>query len=237
MKKIVTLVSALLLVSAVSALAATGPLWVKGDYYAGTAGLWGADAGNATTDVAGVWTVAVTSDQAGGAHWFKFANPDWSESYGWNGQNAELFTSGPGDIVHFSLDTNTYADGYQPNTNIVWSDHCLPAGMQFEVMGTSNGWSAPLSATLIGGIWTATGVVATPGPQEFKFRTVGTWDQLKFGAQQGDAGGANATYTTVNPNATVKFEFNTATGRVRATEQQPSPTRTTSFGAIKAMYR
>jgi hypothetical protein len=240
MKKIVTLVSALLLVSAVSALAATGPFWAKGDYYAGSVGTWNADAGNAMTEAGGIWTASVTSDQAAGPHGFKVANSDWSENYGWNGNNVPIYTTVANEVINFSFDGNTYSDGYLPVTNIVWSDHCIPSGATFAVIGDAPEtglWSTDVPATLISGVWTVSLNIATAGTYHCKFRQTGTWGGLNMGSQQGDGGGADVAYTTTTANALVKYEFNTLTGRVRVQEQQATSTRTTSFGAIKALYR
>ncbi len=240
MKKFATFVIALALASATAAMAAgPGPFYVKGDYYC-VPGCWNFDLGNKMTLSAGVWSATVTSDAAAGRHEWKAAVEDWSESY-FPWCNNWVHTSGPGDVVTFTLDTNVYADGWLPAQDIVWSDHFAPPGTTFEVIGgapETGGWSSGVAATLIGTVWTKTVVIATPGSYEGKFRATGSWDVCNVGSEGAGAPcGANLQYTTVNPNQSVKFEFNQATGRARVTVDSPVPASNRSWGSIKQIYR
>jgi hypothetical protein len=143
--------------------------------------------------------------------------------------------------VHFTFDTNTYADGWWPQANIVWSDHYAPPGTAFEVIGgapETGSWGSGVPATLAGGVWSKLINIATPGAYEAKFRAVGSWDIMNLGTEGAGAPcGANLQYTTTDPNQDVLFEFNTATGRTRVTVQQPTETVRRSWGQMKTLYR
>jgi hypothetical protein len=244
-RKTATLLLLLMLVSTAAFAAGAGPFYAKGDYYAGTVGTWNGDAGNLLTynSGTGFWSGVVTCDQAYSRHEFKIADASWSESYyPW----CNLWVHcGTGDQVLFTLDTNTYADGWFPTTNIVWGDHMYPVGTTFEVIGgaaeTGNwgGGPAPVpAATLVGGIWTLAINIATPGSYEAKFRATGTWDVCNIGEEGAAAPcGANLHYTTLNANELVTFQFNPATGRARVVNGSVVPAQKGSWGQVKTLYR
>ncbi|MBI5710749.1 MAG: hypothetical protein HZC42_10665 [Candidatus Eisenbacteria bacterium] len=239
MKKIATMLCAMLLASSIALAAGPGPFYAKGDMYCAP-GCWNADGGNLLSLAAGVWSGPVATDQGPGRHEFKIANLDWSENY-FPWCNLWVHTSGPGDVVHFSLDTNVYGDGWLPNQDIVWSDHYAPPGTTFEVIGSApetGGWAFGTPANLIGTVWTRVLTIATAGANEAKFRATGTWDVCNIGSEGAGAPcGANLAYTTVVDNTDVKFEFNSATGRARVTVLGPTPTLNTTWGKVKTLYR
>lgn len=241
MRKTATLLLALMLVSTAAFAAGAGPFYAKGDYYAGTVGTWNGDAGNQLTydSGTGIWSGVVTCDQAYGRHEFKIANADWSESYS---PYCNLWVHcGTGDQVLFTLDGNTYADGWFPTTNIAWSDHYAPVGTTFEVIGgapETGSWGSGTAASLVGGIWTLAIGIATPGSYEAKFRATGTWDVCNVGTEGAGAPcGANLQYTTLTANELVTFQFNPATGRTRVVNGSVVPALKGSWGQVKTLYR
>jgi hypothetical protein len=237
-KKFVTILGGLMLVAATAYAAGPGPFYVPGDYQTPN---WSFGAFNLMTangGGAGVWTAAITSDAAAGFHTHKVSVDGWSENYPCCNVPVVCNT---GDVVNFSFDTNSYADGWVPSTNIVWNDHLYAAGTQFEVIGSApetGNWNSGVAAGLVGTVWTKTLTIAAPGPYEFKFRVVGQWGVCDAGSDGPTAGGGgNGSYTTSTANTDVKFEFNSATGRIRATLLAPTPTNTKSWGHLKSTYR
>jgi hypothetical protein len=231
-RKTATLLIALMLVSAVAASAADW--YARGGYYDSG---WSADAGNLLTDpnADGIYTGAVTSPMAAGYYEGKVALSDWSVSY--PNSNQPVFISGPGDVVHWTFDTNTYSDGWLPSTNIVMSDHAIPADMTFEVMGSFNGWSGPVTATLTDYVWSAETMVATAGNYEAKFRQTGNWG-INVGSDGYGTNSNNAGFTTTQDNQAVLFQFNQVTGRMRiVVGGWVVPTTNQTWGALKSLYR
>lgn len=240
MNRTATTLMALALLSTFAATAIAQPWYVKGDYYDGGTGIWTDNSGNVMLDpMADLRFVRdVTSDQAAGKHEFKIATADWSVSY--PGCNSWVYTSGPGDVIHFTFDQNTYADGWYPSTNIIWNDHFAPPGTMFEVIGSApetGSWSSGPPATLVGGTWTLDLLIALAGSYEAKFRAVGTWDVCNVGNETNTPCGGNIPYTTNNPGETVRFEFDTATGRTRAYVLIATPNVRGSWGKVKTLYR
>jgi hypothetical protein len=251
MKKVTPVLLALLLASsfvATAFAAGPGPWYAKGSYYAGTAGTWNFDAGNTLNDdglagdaVAGdgIFTAIVVADQGFARHEFKIANADWSESY--FGPCNLWVHCGVGDAVRFTFDTNTHVDGWMPEMNIVWSDHAYPAGTAFEVIGSApetGSWNSGVPATLVGTVWTRVVTIATAGSYAAKFRAVGTWDLCNIGSEGAGAPcGADLPYMTLLDNTDVLFQFDSATGRARATVLGVTPAAPTTFGRLKTLYR
>lgn len=235
MKKIVTLAVAMLAFSAVAALAiGPGPFFARGGYYDGG---WSADAGNQMTLAAGIWTVAATSPMAAGYYEGKVATSDWLESY--PASNQPIFISGPGDVVTWSFDTNTYADGWLPATGIAYNDHAVASGMTFEVIGAApetGSWGSGVAAVLNGDVWEVTIPIGTPGTYDVKFRKTGDWS-INVGSDGYGTNANNASYTTTIANEPMLFQFNQRTGRMRISTVGATPTRSTTFGGLKAEYR
>jgi hypothetical protein len=229
--------------------------YARGDFYAGANGTWNFDDGNRLYDdglhgdgAAGddVFAGDVVSDQPAGHHDFKIANADWGEN--WPGDpnrplvNGQLWTSGPGDVVHFRLDTNPASDGWQPVWPAVATDHGMPNGAEFEVMSNApefGAWGGPgVPAIQAGSTLRAEAVIATAGSYEFKFRVRDTWDLCDYGLRYNMTGSPeNFTFTTTVPNAHVMFEMDLGAGRGRAFQFDPTPVRRVSWGRLKAKYR
>lgn len=234
MKKIATLVAAMMLVSAVAMASGPGPFYARGGYYDGG---WSADAGNLLTNSAGVWTGAVTSPMAAGYYQGKIAVGDWSESYPASDQ--PVFISGPGDVVHWSFDTNVHNDGWLPAQDIAMNDHAIPTGTTFEVIGSApetGGWGSGVACALTGDIWSVQITIGTPGTYDVKFRKTNDWS-LNMGPDGFGTNAWNAQYTTTVSNTPVMFRFNQLTGRMRVDVGGVTPTTVGTWGALKALYR
>ena len=230
------LATGLLLSLAATAFAAgPGPFYGRGGYYDGG---WSADAGNLMTLSGGVWTRAVTSPMSAGYYEGKVAVGDWSESY--PNSNQPVFVTGPGDIVTWTLDTNVYADGWLPATNIAYNDHMVAPGMTFEVIGgapETGGWASGVPATLVGNIWEVQIVIASAGSYEFKFRKTGDWS-INAGSDGYGTNANNVSYTTTLPNQAVLYQFDQVTGRVRVVVGgYATPTKSSTWGRMKSLYR
>lgn len=242
---------ALLAGLAASFAQAAGPYYARGDYYAGSAGLWSNDSGNQLFDDGlhgdggagdGVYGAWVVSDQPPGSHGFKIANADWSELWPHNPDasldNGRLLTTTDGETIHFRLDLNALP-GWQPVWGAAACDHGMPAGATMEVMGSApelGAWATPVPAVDDAGIWTAVVHLATPGDHEFKFRVAGTWD-WPFGAMYNLGSGVNFTFTTTVPGTAVRLRFNPLDGRGTAAEFDETPVRSTTWGRLKSLRR
>ena len=228
--------------------------YARGDYYAGTQGLWNFDAGNELLDDGqhgdgaagdGVYGAAVASDQAPGRHEFKIANADWSRTWPNDPRyptvNAQLWTTVPGETVHFWLDTNLVGEGWQPTQHAVATDHFAPPGTVFEVMGSdpeTGNWSGtPLAAIPQGALWRAVTTIAAMGDHEFKFRAAGRWDLCNFGRDYNLPTGLNFSFTTSQPGTEIVFELDTATGRGRAVQAGSIAVQSTTWGALKSRFQ
>lgn len=236
MKKIATLALALLAFSAVAASAA-GPFFARGGYYdAGWSAISGPGGNELIEGPAGVFTAAITSPMAAGYYEGKAALGDWSMS--WPNSNQSVFITGPGDVVNWSYDTNTYADGWLPSTNIVMNDHAV-TGLTFEVIGAApetGAWGFGVAAVLAGDVWSVLIPIGTPGTYDVKFRKTGDWG-INVGSDGVGTNSNNYSYTTTLANEPMLFEFNQRTGRMRVSSSGATPTRSTTFGSLKAMYR
>ena len=106
------------LVAALLPAAAQAPVWyVRGDFNGWGLGDPMLDDGTAGDAVAGdgIYGAQVAIGTAG-RYGFKVAYEDWSVSHPGSG-NSWLQTSSDGETVTVTLDTNTVADGWLPETN------------------------------------------------------------------------------------------------------------------------
>jgi len=232
-------------------LAVAQPYYARGDFYSGTAGLWGADAGNQLHDDGahddgaagdGVYGGTVICDQPAGIYDFKIANHDWTSNWPGYGtsplSNARLITAGVGDAIHFRLDLNPVA-GWQPEQGAVACDHGMPAGTVLELMGSApeiGSWTTPIPSSLVNGVWSAIVIIANAGDYEFKFRNVGNWD-WSFGRHYNMLVGENFRFTTTGADATVLFQFDATTGRGYAGPADLTEATRSSWGQVKMLYR
>ncbi|HSG27385.1 MAG TPA: hypothetical protein VLA34_02805, partial [Candidatus Krumholzibacterium sp.] len=143
-----------------------------------------------------------------------------------------------GEQVLFTFDTNSYSDGWIPDSNIVWNDHYAPTGSTFEVTGSApelGDWTTGVVATDVAGIYTVVVTIATPGSYLYKWRANGNWDDFVFGSNGASGGiGDDLDFETTSPDELVKFEFDPAVGRVRVLVGIVS-VESSSWGRIKAL--
>jgi hypothetical protein len=231
---------------------ASPPFHARGNFYAGTAGLWGADEGNRLFDDGlhddgaagdGVWAGTVIADQPPGDWQFRIASADWSENWPFNPScplcPARLHVSSVGESIHFRLDRRTLT-GWQPESCAVACDHGTPEGMVLELCGSApeaGAWVNGVASVLDGGVWRTEVAIAQPGTCQFKFRGAGAWDWAFGTAYNMGTLDDNFTVITVGQDDAVKFEFNTLDGRGRAWVYDPTPVRTGTWGGLKARYR
>jgi len=238
MKKIATSLIALALVTASVAFAAgPGPFFAPGDYCTPA---WSPGPSNQLTLSAGVWTGAVVSDAAlvPGFYAGKVATSDWSEGYPTS--NQPVFLTSPGEVVNWTFDTNVYADGWLPATDIVYNDHMIPAGATFEAIGSApetGNWGSGVACALTGDVWSVEIPIATPGSYEVKFRRTNDWS-INAGSDGFGTNSANIPYTTTIANEPVLFQFNQLTGRVRVLPGGGVvPTTEGTWGRLKSLFR
>lgn len=241
-----------------------GPYYARGDYYCPGGACWAADAGNELFDDGlhgdgaaedGVYGALVTATGAAGWYNFKIATTDWSQAYptvpGFELANAQLYLTGPMELVQFTFDANIYThDGLpdnvevgQPDRNIVWTDHALPPGAPLELMGSAPELGAWNSGKLLVAdtgeraylqAWSS---IATPGTYEYKFRTTGSW-QVAFGLDYTAPPGRNFIFTTRAPNRYLMFQLDPRSGRAFLVDLTDEvPVHPTTWSSLKALYR
>jgi len=168
--------------------------------------------------------------------------------------DAQLWTSGPGDVIHFRLGgehTNSSGTIDMPGNwypdYAMSSDHSTPpgAGILFRL----NNALAPdgywlLQAARHGTIWSSEWRV----PDEFEYHgsLAGTyWVLAPPGPRFGFSYNAYCYYSYYDPpsrwsaewGAPTLFEFDEATGQSRSTRLTPTSVRRSSWGNLKAHYR
>ena len=124
-------------------------------------------------------------------------------------------------------------------SNIVMNDHMIPAGTTFEVIGAAvetGSWGSGVAAVLGGDVWSVVIPIGTPGTYDVKFRKTGDWS-INVGSDGVGTNSNNYSYTTTIPGEPMLFQFNQKTGRMRVSANGATPTRSTTFGGIKALYR
>ncbi|NNE09893.1 MAG: hypothetical protein HKN20_15140 [Gemmatimonadetes bacterium] len=245
MKKMAMVLSVLALVA--FAGNADAQWYAKGDMYCAP-GCFNFDAGNEMFDDGtngdvtsgdGIFSRLVTTDVgAAGKYSWKAAVADWSISY--PGSNQFVHINAAAEQVLFTLDTNVYADGFIPTTNIAWSDHYAPVGAAYEVIGAApetGGWADGIVAAEAGGVHSVTITIGTAGNYDFLWRVDNDWDAQTIRQDGGASGGANLNYTTTVDNQDVLFEFDANTGRTRTTVLTPTATDETSWTGMKELFR
>lgn len=139
---------------------------------------------------------------------FKIGAADWSVDYPPTDVASAFDAAG-----NFSVRwiPGAASDGWNPGANRV--GYLDPMQYGWEIMGSFNGWSAPV-ATLTAqgnGVYAGECLVAGTGAHEFKFRKAGDWG-TSIGADFGN-GAANAILTTASPGQLIRFELDLPNGR------------------------
>ena len=245
----------ILLVWTAGVSASAGPYYARGTFYAGTGEIWGFDSGNELFDDGlhgdeaagdGIYGGFVIPNQEIGFHEWKIGTADWSENFPLNPiypmANAVLYLLNSGEAIHFRLDTNTLADGWQPASNAVACSHFdIPwPGYDFELIGSPpelGEWLSGIPVVMGEFLWIANATIAEPGHHEFKFRVIDSWDFCNLGIHYNMFRGENFTFETTEPQTTVRFEFNVVDGRARAVQQGPVGTDNLTWGQVKGLFR
>lgn len=154
---------------------------------------------------------------------------------------SRLWTTGPGDVVHFTLDTRN--NGWSPRSGIA-CDHGRPTNAPLVVVPDySELYALPPTYPLTrsGTVWSGVATIALTGLHSYAFMAA---DQTvlfttSYNMSCGCYAGENpiGTFSTTVANSDVLFEFDEATGRMRTTLLGPTPTLKGSWGALKAIYR
>jgi hypothetical protein len=160
----------------------------------------------------GIFSAVITVTTTGHYGW-KVATDDWSQNY--PSQNSWISTTVASQTVRFSLDTNTYSDGWLPTTNIVNANDDV--GTDFTAVGDFNGWNNADSTTLMTdvgyGRYYLAYTIPAAGTYLGKITRTGTWDA--FGADGRSTDAQNVEFTTAAANQTVYFLLDVSSGRLQ----------------------
>jgi hypothetical protein len=157
---------------------------------------------------------------------------------------AKLWTTGPGDVIHFRYSFNPPSQGWG-GQYLSAGPHGIPPGAELEIMLSADPkWFPPgpsVPAHRNGAYWEGVMTIASPGTYPFMFLTVdqtvvysdsyNCWCGCFPGEQP------SVKFTTTQPNSDVRFQFDPVSGLMRGLELGPTPTRTPTWGAIKTLYR
>jgi glycosidase len=168
----------------------------------------------------GIYTALVTVATAG-RYEFKVATDDWSVSFPGSG-NSWLGTNADGQVVTVTFDTNTYTDGWLPETNII--------GLSTEpgawtAVGDWQGWDNASPATAMtaqgDGVYELTTSITSPGTHQYKAVKTGTWDAV--GADGRSVNASTATFETTVADQDVALTVDVLAGRIRVAVEEPPP--------------
>lgn len=184
----------------------------------------------------GIFSADITIATPGRYEWKVTAWGSWATAF--PPSNSWLITTTSNQVVKFTFNTNTLADIWQPNNNILNAND-MPAN-NIVAVGDLQGWnnSGPqiMHDDGLDGDWLAGDgiycwhtVVVTPGDYQWKVVVSGSWDA--WGTDGRGINAANATVTTTNPNQNVYLYFNKKTGRIASTTDAQLPVELTSFTA------
>ncbi|MBN1954695.1 MAG: PKD domain-containing protein [Anaerolineae bacterium] len=194
-----------------------GPPWyVRGEFNSWGTWLMYDDGSNGdVTPGDGIYTLATTIATAGRYEW-KVADDIWETSYPPN--NAWIVTTLENQVVTFTFDSNGYADGWSPSSNIV---NAVDGTTTWTAVGDWQGWDNGNPDTAMvdigGGLYAHTTVIPAAGLHQYKVTYTGTWDAV---GPEGGSGGRsintdNLDFTTTTDDQAVRFLLNTLTGRIQ----------------------
>jgi hypothetical protein len=162
---------------------------------------------------------------------------------------ARLWTTGPGDVVHFTFDRRSSPFGsWIPSRNSVATDHALPSppaftvGIDFEYDPRISPPQITAPATRSGSIWEAIVLIPIARSHPYAFYSTGVIFMLTYNGActtQGCSPGEQPTgrFTTTQANSYVRLQFDEALGRMRSEVLGPTPVPNRSWGTIKTLYR
>lgn len=204
MRKFVVVMAAALL----SAGALADPVYVVRGEFNG----WGGGGDLVLNDMGGgLWSATATGLAPGQATEYKCTTPDWS--FNAPGSNGKVVANASGEITFHFYPATSWADGWNPSgwARVGYMD---PGQFGWEIMGSFNGWSAPiLSLSDLGGGLYAGDIALNAGSYEFKFRKAGDWG-ISIGDDFGNSA-ANASLNVANNGDLIRFELDLPGGRWR----------------------
>ena len=168
----------------------------------------------------GHYSYMVTGQTPYGQSEYKLASADWSES--WPGSNGKIQFDSTGSATFNLWRQEPFVDGYSPSTySRVGYDNNGSHG--WDVMGSFDGWAAPVvTLTNIGSsVYQGDYTVPTPGTYQFKFRKAGDW-AISIGDNFGNSAADNSV-TTSSPNEVIRFTLDLPNGRWQVLNNVPEP--------------
>ena len=197
----------------------------------------------------GVYGASIVVDKPAGAYrWRVGTNPSVPQGLpncgfcASPGVPAQLWTTGPGDVIHFRRGGPPAGPGWvSPGVSC---DHGMPAGTQLSavILDASFMVQVPVcSAQKSGSIWSCTASIPAAGSNYMAFTAPGLLFGTAYNAACGCPVGEGFTimvpFVTGAPNADVLFEFDELTGSLRASVPGTTPTLRTPWGRLKTIYR
>ncbi|MBP7746100.1 MAG: PEP-CTERM sorting domain-containing protein [Phycisphaerae bacterium] len=194
-------------IAVVSVLAALAMPALADYFVAGSFQGWNpSDPAYVMADMGGWYQYTVLG--ATGRHEWKVTVGDWSQT--WPGNNARADFGADGTFT-INFYPGAQGDGWFPPENRVgYVDKGLHG---WDVMGSFNGWSAPVVtlSALGSGLYGGGYVVPTMGTYYFKFRKEGDWD-ISIGSDFSNYG-YDITWTTTADNEPLYFLLDLPNGR------------------------
>jgi glycosidase len=149
---------------------------------------------------------------------FKIAAEDWSTSYPGSG-NSWLETSTDGQTLTVTFDTNSYSDGWLPETNVIGVSTEPGA---WTAVGDWQGWDNASSSTAMAplgdGAYQLTTSIPAPGAYQYKAVKTGSWDAI--GSDGRSVNAATASFETTTAGQNVTFRVDAYAGRVSVEVEQ-----------------
>ena len=199
----------------------------------------------------GVFGVDITVDKNAGRYtWVVGAGIDGRYPYCWctSGMVGSdyVWTTGPGDVIHFTLDRRAKSEGWGPIPGIA-CDHCGTAGAQLQVEVDYNelypGFASAYPAERMGSVWESVVTIPTAGTHVFVFSTLDRSVYFSDSYNKFCGGGCSPgeqrlpRVVTTAANSIVRFQFDEASGQMRGIVLAPVPTLHDSWGSVKILYR
>jgi len=156
----------------------------------------------------GTFSLTISGGTPGSDVIWKIAQNDWASS--WPGSDVKSVYDSSGNFT-FHFRPGAVGDGWNPGADRVGYND--PGAFGWDIMGSFNGWSTPVTTlTPMGnGLYAGSYLVTAPGTYDFKFRKAGDWG-ISIGNDFGNSA-ANAQLTTLAANELVNFQLDLPNGR------------------------
>lgn len=168
-----------------------------------------------TTAVGTTYEFKILNDLSGnGADWGNADDPELTPNNVW-------FRGDDDGLMTVTLDSNTYDDGYFPQTNRVIisddiADWTVIGNFQTQ-LGSAGDYNNTDSNTLMtdagGGLFQLTTMIPTPGAYNFRTVETGTFDGIGTDGRHNNSG--NLSFNTFEDDQEVTFELDTNRGAIR----------------------